>query len=290
LKISIEEKSGFCFGVTRVIKMAEEILDRGEKLYCLGEIVHNDEEVERLKLKGLIFIEDEDLLKLKNEKVLIRAHGEPPATYSLAEKNGLTLIDGTCPIVLRLQKKIRKAYNSLTSEKDGIIIYGKENHPEVRGLMGQTNNTALVIRNTEEFGRINQRGNIHLFSQTTMDNEGFKMLENYVADRKKKDEIDEVFVHNSICKHISHRQPGIIQFAHENDLLIFVSGKKSSNGRILFDICKRENENSYFVSDVNDLKSEWIGKNKTIGICGATSTPGWLLDQIALKIKSFTIN
>jgi 4-hydroxy-3-methylbut-2-en-1-yl diphosphate reductase len=290
LKISIEESSGFCFGVTRVIKMAEEILDRGEKLYCLGEIVHNEEEVIRLKSKGLIFIEDEDLPKIKNEKVLIRAHGEPPATYLLAEKNGLTLIDGTCPIVLSLQKKIRKVYESSISEKDRIYIYGKEYHPEVRGLKGQACNNAIVIRNPEEIGKLAGVEKIHLFSQTTMDNDGFKRLEDYLNTRQKKDGIKEIHAHNSICKHISHRQPGIIQFARENDLIIFVSGKKSSNGRVLYEICQKENENSFFVSDENELKSEWINEMKSIGICGATSTPHWLLEQIAAKIESFTKN
>lgn len=290
MKVSIEEQSGFCFGVTRVIKMAEEILDRGEKLYCLGEIVHNEEEVERLKSKGLIFIDDEDLSKLKNTKVLIRAHGEPPATYALARNNGLELIDGTCPIVLSLQKKIKKIYEHSDSGKERILIYGKENHPEVRGLNGQTENKALVIRHPEELETLSGIENVHLFSQTTMDAEGFHQIENHLNAWKEEGVKKQLTVHQTICRHISHRKPGIIQFARENDLIIFVSGKKSSNGRVLYEICKNENEHSFFVSDEKELKPEWLTGRKSVGVCGATSTPRWLLEQIAAKLESFTKN
>lgn len=288
MKISIEEKSGFCFGVTRVIKMAEEILDRGEKLYCLGQIVHNEKEVQRLIDKGLVFIENEDLLKIKNAKVLIRAHGEPPATYALSRENDLELIDGTCPIVLTLQKKIRKAYEMADPAKNRIIIYGKENHPEVRGLKGQTENKAAIVRSCDEVGELKGLESVHLFSQTTMDTEGFKKIDKYLRKWQEEGGKKELNVQNTICSHISNRQPGIIQFAHENELIIFVAGKKSSNGQVLFNICKNENENCYFVSGEDEIKSEWIKDVNSVGVCGATSTPRWLLEQIAAKIKSFT--
>jgi len=287
VNISIEEKSGFCFGVTRVIKMAEEILDRDEKLYCLGEIVHNGREVQRLIDKGILFIDAIEYRKLKNAKVLIRAHGEPPETYEIARKNNLKLIDGTCPIVESLQKKIRLSYYK-EDEDSLIIVYGKKDHPEVIGLTGQTHNRARVIRSAREIGDIPWNAHVYLYSQTTMDTAGFLSVANYLEDLKRKGEIYKLTVKNTICGHISHRQPGIIEFARNNDVVVFVAGKHSSNGKVLYDICKKENDRCYFVSDEHQVDAVWFENSKNIGVCGATSTPRWLLELIAERIKEFT--
>ncbi len=289
MKISIEEKSGFCFGVKRVIEIAESLLDRGEKIYCLGEIVHNEKEVKRLKDKGLIFIEHSDLDSLKDKTVLIRAHGEPPETYQRADQNNLKLIDGTCPIVAGIQKKIRKSYEQLDNRNEQIIIYGKEGHPEVRGLIGQTEGNALVVGSKDDFENADLKKKIYFFSQTTMDVSGFENIcTHLMQDQIEKREVE---VNNTICKHVSHREPGLRKFASQNELVIFVAGKKSSNGRILFEICQEENPETHFISEPGELKQEWFNKSwKTVGVCGATSTPVWLLKKVAEKIQIFTEN
>lgn len=291
MKISIEEKSGFCFGVTRVISQAEEILDTGEKLYCLGQIVHNESEVKRLVAKGIIFIEKEDLQRLHNVKVLIRAHGEPPETYQVAEKNNIELIDGTCPIVKKLQKKIRQTWDN-GGENSQVIIYGKKDHPEVVGLTGQTGNHAIVISGPGALKNLRLSGNVSLYSQTTMDTDGFNQLRDELKERmgKNTDKPGQLDIHDTICRHISHRQPGIRKFAGENDVIIFVAGKKSSNGRVLFDVCRSVNSRSYLVSFPEELNREWIENASSVGVCGATSTPRWLLEEVAGKIREFTKN
>ncbi len=289
--VRIEEKSGFCFGVTRVIRMAEEILDAGEKLYCLGQIVHNESEVKRLIAKGIIFIEKEDLHRLHHVRVLIRAHGEPPETYRIAEENNIELVDGTCPIVRKLQQKIRQNYE--TREKDSqIIIYGKTDHPEVVGLTGQTENNAIVISDPERLKDLSLAGEVSLYSQTTMDTDGFNRIREQLEERleQKGKTGFALRVNNTICRHISHRQPGIRKFALENDVVIFVAGKKSSNGRVLFDVCRSVNSRSYLVSGPEELKDEWLANASKAGICGATSTPGWLLEEVAEKVRSMSGN
>ena len=289
MKIDIERESGFCFGVSRAIKMAEEALDRGAKVYCLGEIVHNQKEIDRLTAKGLVFIDNNDLKELRDARVLIRDHGEPPQTYELARKNNLKIIDGTCPIVQKLQKRIREKY--LSKEKPDILIYGMENHPEVIGLKGQTEGNAIVIRDTEKLSLLNLQRNVSLFSQTTMDVGGFRELSEklkslFHVPREMKLEPE---VNDTICRHISHRQPGLEEFAKNHDLIIFVAGKNSSNGKILFEICKKVNPNSYFISEPFEIKRHWFDDNHSVGICGATSTPHWLLHEVADHISEFTI-
>lgn len=289
MNISIEEKSGFCSGVKRVIEMAESLLDRGEKVYCLGEIVHNEKEVRRLETKGMVFIEHSDLDKLTDETILIRAHGEPPETYELAARNNLKIIDGTCPIVQGLQRKIRRRYREMDSKNGQIIIYGKEKHPEVIGLNAQANNEALVVRTEEDLKKTDPYKNLYIYSQTTMDTGGFEKMSSQLKILGSDERT--VQVNDTICKHISHREPGLRRFASENDLIIFVAGKNSSNGKILFEICKDENPSSIFISESKELKAKWfVDSIDSVGICGATSTPVWLLEEVGERIKSFTEN
>ncbi len=290
MKIDIEAESGFCFGVSRAIELAEEELEKGNKVYCLGEIVHNRKEVDRLQSKGLVFIEHDELKELKNSKVLIRAHGEPPSTYDLANRNNLEIIDGTCPIVKKLQKRIKEKY--LEDKSGQILIYGKEDHPEVIGLKGQTDGNAVVVKEPQMLSKLKLKGKISLFSQTTMDTEGFQILSVKLSepagnDRNRNVDIE---IHDTICRHISHRQPGLIRFANEHDVIIFVAGKNSSNGRILFDICKKANPESHLVSECHEIRKEWFDGYESTGICGATSTPKWLLQEVSDYISDFTIN
>ncbi len=290
MKIDIEAESGFCFGVSRAIELAEDELEKGNKVYCLGEIVHNRKEVERLLSKGLVFIDHDELKELKNSKVLIRAHGEPPSTYELAGKNNLRIIDGTCPIVRKLQKRIKEKY--LEDKTGQILIYGKQDHPEVIGLNGQTEGNAVVIREPEMLSKLHLKGKVSLFSQTTMDTEGFKILSEKLSEHleSERNRNMEIEIHNTICRHISHRQPGLIRFANEHDVIIFVSGKNSSNGRILFDICKKANPESHLISESHEIRKEWFDGYESTGICGATSTPKWLLQEVYQYISDFTIN
>lgn len=291
MKISIEEKSGFCFGVTRVIKQAEDILDTGETLYCLGQIVHNESEVKRLVDKGIIFIEKDDLETLHDVKVLIRAHGEPPETYRIAEKNNIELVDGTCPIVQRLQKKIRQDWERRTKDSQ-IIIYGKKDHPEVVGLTGQTSNEAVVVSNPAALNDMELSGHVSLYSQTTMDTDGFVRITNELRERMNAwgEGESNLVINDTICRHISHRQPGLRKFAKASDVIIFVAGKKSSNGRVLFDVCRTVNPKSYLVSFPEELEPSWVENASSVGVCGATSTPRWLLEQVAGKVREFTKN
>ena len=288
VNITIEEGSGFCFGVSRVIEMAEEILERGESLYCLGEIVHNEKEVKRLVDMGMKFIEVEDLNNLSDTRVMIRAHGEPPSTYEICEKNNISIVDGTCPIVKNLQKKVRKSYETSDPANEQIVIYGKKDHPEVIGLNGQTGNNSLIISKAEELENVDLKKGITLFSQTTMDSKGFQEVAMELNKRNKNSPNGKLMVKNTICNHISHRQPGIISFARNNELIIFVAGKNSSNGKILFEICKKENPNCIFISETNEIQKKWFTGYRNIGITGGTSTPEWLLKQTARKIEEIT--
>ena len=290
MTITIEEKSGFCFGVNKVIAMAEQILDRGEKLYCLGQIVHNEKESERLEKKGLIFIDNHQFKQLFNARVLIRAHGEPPSTYTIAKEQHIELIDGTCPIVKKLQKNILKSYIPEPDRKTQIIIYGKESHPEVIALVGQTDNNALVVRELSDIKNIPIERDVELFSQTTMDISGFKEISDAIEKKvqEKYGTVDGFHVHHSICAHVSHRQPGLMKFAADNEIVVFVAGKKSSNGRVLFEVCKKANERSFFVSSPLELERDWFHGVKSVGICGATSTPRWLMEEVASAIKELT--
>lgn len=276
--IEIDSESGFCFGVTTAIKKAEEELAKGTPLYCLGDIVHNGQECERLKKLGLITINHEEYAKLKNVKVLLRAHGEPPETYRIAAENNIEIIDATCPVVLRLQKRIKQEYTSKESEKEKqIVIYGKNGHAEVLGLVGQTNGEAIVIEKIEEVDKIDLNKDVRLYSQTTKSLDEFRSIVSYIEQNISKSATFQYF--DTICRQVANRMPNIRKFAASHDVILFVCGQKSSNGKILFHECKEINPNTYQVDKPEDIDMEWFWDAKSIGICGATSTPKWLMDK-----------
>lgn len=275
LQVHIDDHSGFCFGVVYAIEMAEEILDEQGYLYCLGDIVHNDEEVNRLAKKGLKIINHEELKTLFNQKVLIRAHGEPPSTYELAINNNLTLIDASCPVVLKLQNRIKNSFD----KDEAIYIYGKHGHAEVIGLLGQTNNKAVVFQDISELNLDTLPKKITLYSQTTKSTDKF-----YEINEILKSNGISVNTNDTICRQVSNRDKELRDFADRFDKIIFVSGTKSSNGKVLFNVCKEKNDNTFFVSRAEEIKAEWFEKNDTVGICGATSTPRWLMEQVQEKI------
>jgi len=271
VNIEIDDNSGFCFGVVFAISMAEDILEDEGKLYCLGDIVHNDEEVSRLKAKGLQIIDHEQLKNIKNEKVLIRAHGEPPETYKLALENNIELVDASCPVVLKLQNRVREAYN----DNEQILIYGKHGHAEVKGLVGQTNGDAIVIESFDELEKYDLPKKLQLFSQTTKRTKNLYKLKSTLEEKGI-----EVDFNDTLCRQVSNRDLQLPTFVKKFDKVIFVAGLKSSNGKVLFDVCKENNPNTYFVSNKNELKKEWFIENENIGICGATSTPQWQMEEI----------
>lgn len=279
--IEIDEDSGFCFGVVNAIKKAEEELDTVGSLYCLGDIVHNSDEVERLSKKGLKIIDHDDLSKLTDTKVLLRAHGEPPATYKLALTNNVEIVDATCPVVLALQKRILKAWTENPGAQ--IVIYGKKGHAEVNGLVGQTQGEAIVVENENEIDNIDFSKQIFLFSQTTKSLEGFKILVEKIKERMNEG-VNFVY-YDTICRQVANRMDNIRKFAREHDLVIFVSGKKSSNGKVLFEECKKQNSNTYFVSSADEVEMSMLSDNpRLIGICGATSTPKWQMQEVKDKL------
>lgn len=287
--IEIEKGSGFCFGVTTAIRKAEEELNKSGQLYCLGDIVHNSNEVERLKHKGLVTITHEQLRELHDVKVLLRAHGEPPETYDIARHNNIEIIDATCPVVLQLQRRINASYNAGDEEgsRPQIVIYGKRGHAEVNGLVGQTQGSALVIENLEEIDKIDFSRDIYLYSQTTKSLHGFKAI---VEEIKNRIGADVVFrSYDTICRSVANRIPQIREFAQQHELVFFVCGSKSSNGKILFAECLDANSNSHMISNENEIDEQWLKGVKSIGICGATSTPRWLMNQVKnyLESKSF---
>ena len=276
--IEIDSESGFCFGVTTAIKKAEEELAKGTPLYCLGDIVHNDQECERLKKLGLITINHEEYAKLKNVKVLLRAHGEPPETYRIAAKNNIEIIDATCPVVLRLQKRIKQEYTNKESQKEKqIVIYGKNGHAEVMGLVGQTNGEAIVIEKIDEVDKIDLSKDVRLYSQTTKSLDEFRNIVSYIERNISPSATFQYF--DTICRQVANRMPNIRKFAASHDVILFVCGQKSSNGKILFHECKEINPRTYQVDKPEDIDMEWFQNAKSIGICGATSTPKWLMDK-----------
>jgi 4-hydroxy-3-methylbut-2-en-1-yl diphosphate reductase len=290
MKVTIDPNSGLCFGVIYAIKAAEEELDKTGKLYCLGDIVHNNKEVERLKSKGLIIINHEEFSNLYNSRVLIRAHGEPPETYKIALENSIELIDASCPVVLKLQNQIRLG-NEEMHDKDGqIVIYGKDGHAEVNGLVGQTLETAIIINNENDLDTIDYSKPIRIYSQTTQSIRGYEKMIQEIKTRidKANPEKETDFIANeTICSQVSNRTPQMKTFASQYEVIVFVSGKKSSNGLYLYEICKTTNPNSYFVSDAGELQKEWFKNVSSVGVCGATSTPMWFMEEIADKIMNY---
>jgi len=288
MTIEIDPNSGFCFGVTNAIEMAEDILEHQEHLYCLGDIVHNNVEVSRLEAHGLKSVNHEVFSDLKDTTVLIRAHGEPPSTYETARKNNIRLIDATCPVVLRLQDRINNIYHKIRNEGGQIVIYGKHGHAEVNGLMGQTNDSAIVVVDSDELDKIDYSKPIHLFSQTTRKYSGYEHIKDQIIKRLQTENqpSDNLIIYNTICPRVSGREPGLADFARNHEVIIFVSGEKSSNGKMLFKICKTHNELSYFVSKPDEIKPEWFNNVKSVGISGATSTPMWLMQDVAAAIKN----
>lgn len=281
--IEIDSKSGFCFGVTTAIKKAEEELANGGSLYCLGDIVHNSVEMERLRKLGLITIDHEMFGKLHNTKVLLRAHGEPPETYETAKRNNIEIIDATCPVVLNLQKKIKHQYKECDRGTSQIVIYGKRGHAEVLGLVGQTEGNAKVIQSVEEATKLDLSKNIYLYSQTTKSLEGFREVTEFIKQNKPETTLFDSY--DTICRQVANRMTDISKFADSHELIYFVSGKKSSNGKMLYDECLKVNPNTIFIEDENSITKEQIKGYSTIGICGATSTPKWLMENVMKKIK-----
>ena len=283
-KVEIDEGSGFCFGVVTAINKAEEELTKGGTLYCLGDIVHNSREVERLNAMGLITINHEEFNRLHDVKVLLRAHGEPPETYTIARRNNIEIIDATCPVVLRLQKKIKQEYIQEDDEEKQIVIYGKNGHAEVLGLVGQTTGQAIVIEKLEEAGMRDFSKSIRLYSQTTKSLDEFQKIVEYIKEHISPDVTFEYY--DTICRQVANRIPNIKKFAASHDLVFFVSGKKSSNGKILFSECKKVNPNSHLIDSAEEIDNELLLGAESIGICGATSTPKWLMEEISEAIKS----
>lgn len=290
MKVVIDGNSGYCFGVEYAIQMAEEEMENDPVLYCLGDIVHNDKEVERLAKKGLVVISHEELANLKNCKVLIRAHGEPPETYQLALENNIQLIDASCPVVLKLQNRVKNASDKMVREEGQVVIYGKKGHAEVTGLAGQTSGAALIITTEEDLDKLDYSKPITLFSQTTKSTEGYYRIKSLIEERIKKEKgalIDGDFNPNdSICRQVSNREPQLKRFSGQHDVVLFVSGKKSSNGRALYEVCRRENERSYFIGDEKEIDPGWFSNCSSVGICGATSTPMWLMEQVAEAVRN----
>lgn len=275
IHIEIDSSSGFCFGVTTAIKKAEEELAKGNTLYCLGDIVHNGMEVERLHARGLITINHEQLKQLHDVKVLLRAHGEPPETYETARRNNIEIIDATCPVVLQLQRRIKKQYDA--NPEAQIVIFGKNGHAEVLGLVGQTHSKAIVIEKLEDVRLLDFSRDIYLYSQTTKSLDEFRRIIDYIQSHISPDATFKSF--DTICRQVANRMPNIAAFAARHDIILFVCGRKSSNGKVLFSKCKSVNPNSYLIEGPDEIESSWIEGVTTVGICGATSTPKWLMEQ-----------
>ena len=287
MKVTIDKNSGYCFGVEFAIQMAEDELAHEKTLYCLGDIVHNRMEVERLHQHGLRIIDREQLEQLHDCKVLIRAHGEPPATYQLALRNNIELIDASCPVVLKLQNRVKHAFD-LSQRQDGqIVIYGQPGHAEVAGLTGQTGNRAIIVMNEADLDQIDFARPVTLFSQTTKSTAGFYKMKALMEARiaAAGGALDSFDANDSICRQVSNREPGLARFASEHDVVLFVSGRKSSNGKALFSVVNGVNPRSYFIENAEEVQEEWLVGATTVGICGATSTPLWLMQQVAERVE-----
>ncbi|MCV9388386.1 4-hydroxy-3-methylbut-2-enyl diphosphate reductase [Reichenbachiella ulvae] len=284
MEIEIDSNSGYCFGVEYAIEMAEDELKDSGSLYCLGDIVHNHMEVERLAALGLKIIDREDMKDLHDCKVLIRAHGEPPETYKLAIENNIELIDASCPVVLKLQNRVKGSFDQMEEREGQIVIYGKPGHAEVIGLTGQTKEKAIIVMEDEDLEQIDFSRPVTLYSQTTKSTKGFYRLKAMIEERIEKEkgslEVTDFKANDSICRQVSNREPSMEKFSQKHDVIIFVSGKKSSNGRALYGVCKNFNERSYFIGSEEELDLDWIQPEDSVGICGATSTPMWLMERV----------
>lgn len=288
--VEIDKQSGFCFGVQNAVKIAEEALLKGEKVFSLGPIVHNDKEVDRLSSLGLVTIDYEKFRNLKDCKVLIRAHGEPPETYLIAEKNNLTIIEATCPIVKRLQSKIRDMWIRTKEDEGQIVIFGKPGHAEVVGLQGQINNEGILVTGTDDFRKIDLSKPVYLFAQTTMSAKEYLYLADIlrlkIEESGISDPASNLLINKTICGQVSNREPHLKAFAKKHDTIVFVSGRESSNGRMLYSVCKKINPDTHFVSGPEELEKSWFTGKNSVGICGATSTPKWLIENIYDIISS----
>lgn len=281
--VEIDQDSGFCFGVVNAIKNAEKELAEETELYCLGDIVHNSQEVARLQKKGLSTINHEQMSRMRGKKVLLRAHGEPPSTYEMAVNNSIRIVDATCPVVLQLQKKIKKQFTQSDPLSSQIVIYGKVGHAEVNGLVGQTDGKAIVIETKADINRLDMDKDIYLFSQTTMSLRDFHEIIEEIEQRISPDVSFLYF--DTICRQVSNRIDHIKEFASRHDLILFVAGEKSSNGRVLFLEAKKANPDTYLISSPEDINPDWLNDRQSIGICGATSTPKWLMEEVAAHIS-----
>ena len=286
MKVTIDPDSGFCFGVNRAIQTAESELDTGNEVYCLGEMVHNQVQMDKLKAKGLKVITHADLPDLKGKQVLIRAHGEPPQTFRLADKLGIKLIDATCPIVTKLQKRIHESAISEDSDDIQIVIFGKPCHAEVEGLVGNAADKAIVIGSESDFEKIDFSKPVRLFSQTTMDAERYQLITEKIQLKMTETGNTDLVINKSVCRLVSGRAPALREFASRHEVVIFVSGKNSANGAYLFGVCKAVNDKSYFISTEEDIDIQWFENKSSAGVTGATSTPGWQIDQVAEFIRN----
>lgn len=283
IEVEIDKGSGFCFGVVTAIESAERELNNTDILYCLGDIVHNSLEVERLQAHGLRTIDHNEFSSLKGKKVLLRAHGEPPSTYEVAKQNNITIVDATCPVVLQLQRKIHKCYQETRVNNAQLVIYGKKGHAEVNGLVGQTEGSAIVIEKPEDLERLDFTRDICLFSQTTKSLDGFRKIVKEIQQRKAGNVRFEY--HDTICRQVANRLPNIKAFASSHDWVYFVAGKKSSNGKMLLEECRKANPNTIFISEVKEITEPLPPNVRKVGVCGATSTPKWLMEEVAVRIQ-----
>ncbi len=293
MKVEIDTDSGFCFGVVKAIRMAESELNKRRSLYCLGAIVHNKVEVERLESLGIIIIGHEEFRKLRNSRVLFRAHGEPPETYEIAKKNNIEIIDATCPVVLNLQKKIKCGYDEISQQNGQVVIFGKKGHAEIIGLVGQTGGKAIIVEQPEDLNQIDYTKAVYLYSQTTKGKKNYEQFQQEI--RKRMVEVQGVenihFVSfETICGEVSNREPSLREFARKFDVVLFVSDRESSNGMMLFQVCKEANPRTYFITRKEELDMEWIKGARSAGVCGATSTPKWIMEEVANRIREIANN
>jgi 4-hydroxy-3-methylbut-2-en-1-yl diphosphate reductase len=282
--VEIDKKSGFCFGVQNAVEIAEKALMKGERVFSLGPIVHNDREVERLSAMGLVSIDYREFRDLRNCKVLIRAHGEPPETYIEAEKNNITIIEATCPIVKKLQSRIKETWEEIRENQGQVVIFGKPGHAEVAGLLGQTLNEGILVSRPEDLDKIDVTKPVWLFAQTTMSIRDYQNFAGLIRTRMKEKGINDpekiLHVSKTICGQVSNRESHLKAFAQKHDIVIFVSGRESSNGKMLYSVCRNINPETYFVSSIDEIDKSWFKGKSSAGICGATSTPKWLIEKV----------